>query len=399
MGLLSGVRIFSVEQYGAGPFGTQALADLGAEVIKIENPNDGGDVSRSIGPCFDNRMPATASSLFYQSFNRNKRSVALDLGTEEGRSVFRDLVVQADAVACNLRGDVPSRLGLTYDALADVKRDIVCCHLSAYGRDSSRAARPGYDYLVQAETGYFSINGEPGSMPSRFGLSIIDFMTGYCLALSIVAGLFDARRCGVGRDIEVSLYDVGLANLNYMAAWALNGDYLPEPTARSAHPSLVPCQLFPTADGWVYIMANKEKFFTRLCKQLGKPELAVDQRFNTFAARLQNREALTEILDAILRREPTTRWIERLSGFVPVAPITSMVEALRAPFTAERGMIVSVEANDGAKLHLVGSPIRTGEVAPTKAAPVLGHDTEQVLAGIGYRPERIKELRARGVLG
>ncbi|MCB1992515.1 MAG: CoA transferase, partial [Geminicoccaceae bacterium] len=161
MGLLQGVRVLAVELYGAGPFGTQALADLGAEVIKIENPKEGGDVSRSLGPHFEPGMGDTAASLFFQSFNRNKRSVALDLASPEGHAVFLDLARGADAVACNLRGDVPEKLGITYAHLAPVNRRIVCAFLSAYGRDGSRAAWPGYDYLIQAEAGYFALNGEP----------------------------------------------------------------------------------------------------------------------------------------------------------------------------------------------------------------------------------------------
>lgn len=398
MGLLSGVRILSVEQYGAGPFGTQALADLGAEVIKIENPHDGGDVSRSLGPYFQPDLPETAQSLFFQSINRNKKSLALDLSSPEGKAVFRDLVRHSDAVACNLRGDVPDRLGLTYGALAHVKPDIVCCHLTAYGRDSSRATWPGYDYLVQAETGYFALNGEPGAAPTRFGLSIIDFMTGYCLALALVAGLFDARRSGRGRDIDVSLYDVGLANLNYMAAWAMNGGYEPERSERSAHPSLVPCQLFPTRDGWVYIMANKEKFFPLLCKRLGVPELAADPRFADFAGRLAHREQLTAVLDPLFRQKDTAEWIETLSGVVPCAPILSMTEALKAPFTGERGMVAELCHPGGGSAKVVGSPFRTGDATAALPAPALGDHTDAILAGIGYDNSRIAALRSLGVL-
>ena len=218
MALLSGVRVLAVEQYGAGPFGTQALADLGAEIIKIENPQDGGDVTRSLGPFFDAGLGEGAESLFFQALNCNKKSLALDLGSAEGQKVFHELVRTADAVACNLRGDVPGRLGLTYETLGKIKPSIVCCHLTAYGREGSRSRWPGYDYMVQAETGYFSLNGEPEAPPSRFGLSIVDYATGYCLALSLVAGVLNARAGGKGRDLDVCLFDVGLANLCYLAA-------------------------------------------------------------------------------------------------------------------------------------------------------------------------------------
>ena len=398
MGVLSGVRILAVEQYGAGPFGTQALADLGAEVVKIENPKDGGDVSRSLGPFFENDLGDTAQSLFYQSINRNKKSVALDLTMPEGRAVFHDLVRGADAVACNLRGDVPDRLGLTYATLGAVNPKIACCHLTAYGRGGSRDKWPGYDYLIQAETGYFHLNGEPDSPPSRFGLSIVDFMTGYCLALATVSAVLEARQTGRGRDIDVSLFDVGLANLSYLAAWNLNRDYAPERVARSGHPSLVPCQLFPTADGWIFIMANKEKFFPALCDRLGCPELAFDPRFRSFADRLANRPALVEALDPLFRARSTAEWLERLAGAVPAGPVATMDAALHSAFVTERDMVVEIEADAGGKIRVVGSPFRTSEPAPLRAAPTLGCNTDEMLATAGYSRERITALRQQGIV-
>jgi len=398
VGLLSGIRVLAVEQYGAGPFGTQALADLGAEVIKIENPREGGDVTRSLGPYFDKRLGETSSSLFFQSINRNKKSASIDLSSAEGRSVFRDLVRTADAVACNLRGDVPAKLGITYEALAEVNPKIVCCFLSAYGREGSRAKWPGYDYLIQAETGYFSINGEPSSPPSRFGLSIVDFMSGYSLALSVVGGVLNARDTGKGREIDVCLYDVGLANLNYMAAWAANAGYEPERIARSGHPTLVPCQLFRTADGWIFIMANKEKFFPALCDRLGVPGLAVDPRFRTFEDRRKNREALSGLLDDAFSVRTTDEWLEILAGVVPAAPVADMHRALSSPFTAERKMVVDIAAKNGASLQVIGSPFRTGDPSPAVAAPELGEHTRDLLLEAGYDDAKIEELKHRGVL-
>lgn len=397
MGLLTGIRILAVEQYGAGPFGTQALADLGAEVIKIENPREGGDVTRSLGPYFDKRLGATAESLFFQSINRNKKSVALDLSQPDGREAFLDLARGADAIACNLRGDVPARLGITYAQMAAVNPGIVCCFLSAYGREGSRAAWPGYDYLIQAETGYFSINGEPASPPARFGLSIVDFMTGYGMALSLVAGVLKARETGIGRDLDICLYDVGLANLNYMAAWAANGGFEPQRLTRSAHPSLVPCQLFRTADGWIFIMANKEKFFPALCERLGCPELATDGRFRTFKDRLANKDALSDLLDAAFMKRPTAEWLPMLAGVVPAAPVADIDTALQAPFTQERGMMVDAVAETGASIRVVGSPFRTGEEAVADAAPRLGRHTDELLREAGWSDARIEDLRTRGI--
>lgn len=397
MGLLTGIRILAVEQYGAGPFGTQALADLGAEVIKIENPREGGDVTRSLGPYFDEELGATAESLFFQSINRNKKSVALDLSVPEGREAFLDLARTADAVACNLRGDVPAKLGITYEQLASVNPRIVCCFLSAYGREGSRAAWPGYDYLIQAETGYFSINGEPNSPPARFGLSIVDFMTGYCMALSLVGGVLNARQTGRGRDLDVCLYDVGLTNLNYMAAWTANQGFEPQRLARSAHPTLVPCQLFRTADGWIYVMCNKEKFFPALCEKLGRPDIAADPRFRTFRERLANREVLSDVLDAAFMTKSTAEWLPLLAGVVPAAPVADIASALTSPFTRERGMMVDAVAETGATLRVVGSPFRTGDPVAADAAPTLGRHTDEVLAEAGWSQDRIAELRTRGI--
>lgn len=398
MSVLRGLRVLAVEQYGAGPFGTQALADLGAEVIKIENPKDGGDVSRHLGPYFARDLPESAQSLFFQTLNRNKRSVAIDLSDPAGKEAFHALVRKADAVAGNLRGDVPGRLGLTYTALSAIKPEIVCCHLSAYGLDSSRARWPGYDYLIQAEAGYFTINGEPEGAPARFGLSIVDFMTGYCLALAVVSGVLEARATGKGREIDVSLFDVGLANLNYLAAWALNAGYEAERAPRSGHPSLAPCQLFTTADGWIFIMANKEKFWPLLCERLGAPELAADPRFRTFADRLANRPALTEACDPLFRRRTTAEWIGVLAGIVPCAPVLSVADALASPFVAERGGVVGLEAAGARPVKVVGSPFRTGDPAPAAAGPALGSDTDALLAEAGYSARDLQSLRQRGVI-
>ena len=293
---LAGVRILAVEQYGAGPFGSMQLADMGAEVIKIENPAEGGDVSRSVGPYF----LGDHDSHFFQAFNRNKRSITLNLRASEGQRVLRDLATTADAVLDNLRGDQPPRLGVTYDQLKSANPRIVCAHLSAYGREGARASWPGYDYLMQAEAGYLSLTGEPDQTPARFGLSIVDMMAGVYAATALLGGIVSARATGVGRDVDVSLFDTALANLNYLAAWYLNGGHAQGREPRGAHPSLTPSQLYRTADGWIFIMCNKQKFWPVLCEKVGRPEWSDDARFASFKARLENRAELTRLLDAAL---------------------------------------------------------------------------------------------------
>ena len=392
---LAGLRILAVEQYGAGPAGTVYLADLGAEVVKIENLREGGDVGRRVGPHFF----GPGDSHFFQTFNRNKRSVGLDLQSAGGRAVFRDLARKADGVLDNLRGDLPAKLGLTYDALREVNERIVCAHLSAYGREGSRASWPGYDYLMQAEAGHMSLTGDPDGPPERYGLSVVDLMTGLVACFGLLAGITSARETGRGRDVDTSLFDLALFNLNYPGTWYLNAGAVTRREKRSAHPSLVPSQLCRTRDGWLFVMCNKEKFWALLAEALGHPEWASDPRYATFAARLERRDELTAMLDDAFSREDTATWLERLAGTVPVAPVHDVAQALDNPFVAERGGVAPFRYPDGRSVDLLASPLRLSDAdLPRRAAPALGEDTDALLGEAGYSPERIEALRAAGVL-
>ena len=391
---LNGMRVLAVELYGAGPFGTMFLADQGAEVIKIENPADGGDMARAVGPHFF----APGDSLFFHSFNRNKKSLTLDLGRPEGQAVFHDLVRTADAVASNLRGDVPEKLGLVYARLKAHNPKIVCAHLSAYGRTGPRAAWPGFDYLMQAEAGYFALTGEPGGPPARFGLSIVDLMSGLGLAYALLAALTSARATGEGRDVDVSLFDMALANTCYLATWYLNDGVATTRLSRSAHPSLTPCQLYRTRDGWIYIMCNKEKFWPALCEKLGRREWIEDARFRRFADRLQHRELLTELLDGELGRRTTEEWLADFAGAVPAAPINDLTQALENPFVTEHGRLQTLVHPTEGPYRMVAPPVRAGEDAPARPAPALGEHTETLLRELGYDGARIRALRDAHVI-
>lgn len=392
---LEGLRIVAVEQYGAGPFGTQHLADLGAEVIKVENPHDGGDVGRSVGPYFF----APGDSHFYEAFNRNKRSLALDLKSERGKEIFHDLVRTTDVVFNNLRGDLPEKLGLTYGALKHLNPAIVCGHLSAYGRSGSRVSWPGYDYLMQAEAGYLSVTGEPDGPPSRMGLSIIDFMAGITAMVGVLGAVVGARATGNGRDVDVSLYDVAINNLNYVAAWYLNEGKVVVRESRSSHPSLTPSQLYRTADGWIFLMCNKEKFWRVLVEAIDRLDWTTDPRYCDYKARLANRAELTGELDAIFGSASTEEWIARLAGKVPVAPVFDVAQALDNPFAAEQGRIVTVKHPERGTIRMLASPIRLPQSQERIGiAPALGADTNQILRNLGYATEEIEALRKDGII-
>jgi len=394
--MLDGLRVVAVSQFGAGPFGTQLLADLGAEVVKIEDPAVGGDVSRQVGP-----YAADGDSLYFQSFNRGKKSLALDLKHPDGQAVLRDLVRVSHAVYNNLRGDLPAKLSLTYAALRDVNPAIVCCSLSGFGATGPRAAEPAFDYLIQGYAGWMSVTGEPDGPPGKCGVSVVDFAGGYVSMAALLAGLWDAQRSGVGRDLDVSLLDTAVSMLSYFAIWALNRDWHADRVADSGHQSLVPAQNFPTADGWIVVFCNKEKFWRALVDALELPELGGDPRFATFRDRLAHKAALLPVLAARFRERPTGEWLGRLRGRVPCAPVNTIAQALDDEQVRARGMILEVAHPGFGRLREVASPVRTAGLAASPApAPRLGQHTDQILGGLlGYDIRRIAALRASGALG
>ena len=373
---LEGIRVLTFEQFGAGPYGSMLLADLGAEVIKIENAATGGDAARHVGP----HMLAGGDSQYFQTWNMNKKSVALDIKTAEGRAGFERLVATADAVMNNLLGDQPEKLGLDYASLKRLNPRIVCLHISAYGRDNERRSWPGYDFLMQAEAGVMGLTGEPDGPPTRVGCSMVDFMTGATGATGLLACILRAQKTGIGCDVDTCLFDVAMHQLSYSAIWYLNAGEASRRQPRSAHLAVAPVQTFPTADGWIFIMCMTDKFWTNLLDALGRPEWSADPRFATSALRRQNRDALTEILDGELRKRPTREWIEAFAGLLPVAPVFEMDEALDAEFPRATGMVRTVPTADRADFRVLGNPLRIdGKRLEQVAAPPLGADNDALL--------------------
>lgn len=394
---LEDITIIALEQFGAGPFGSLQLADLGATVIKVEDPSVGGDVGRYVPPYADGE-----DSLYFEAHNRNKSSISLDINTLEGRAVFEDLVSHADVVYSNLRGDVPARLRIRYRDLKHLNPAIVCCSLSGFGMTGPRASDPGYDYVLQGLAGWMTLTGDPDGPPEKSGLSLVDYSGGFVAALSLLAGVHAARRDGMGMDCDVSLFDTAISLLTYQASWHLTSGHSPRRTRRSAHPSLVPFQVFSAKDGWLIIGAAKEKFWRRLTAVLGRPELADDPRFAGFAERAAHRLELQDLIDDILSTRTIAAWIDDLrAASVPCAPINDLPDALRDDQTVARELIVTTEHPRFGKVHQVASAVRVGTRRTSHhRAPRRGEHTDAVLHNLlGYDVDHITALREAGAFG
>lgn len=393
---LEDIRIISLEQYGAGPFGSVHLADLGADVIKIEDPNVGGDVGRYVPPYNDGE-----DSLFFETFNRNKRSLSLDLSSPAGRAVFDDLVRTSDAVYSNLRGDVPAKIGITYDDLKHLNPAIVCCSLTGFGMTGPRAKEPGYDYILQGLAGWMSVTGDPDGPPTKSGLSLVDYSGGFVAAISLLSGLHAAKRDGIGGDCDVSLYDTAMSLLTYPATWHLNAGFEPVRTKNSAHPSLVPFQAFEASDGWLVVGCAKEKFWERLVVAIDRPDLGADPRFANFALRGEHQDELLPVLEQTFATQSVGYWLSRLQpAGVPSGPINDVAQALTEPHTLARGLLVETEHPTFGEVRQVASPVRFGsEPKQYRRAPLRNEHFDEIVRDLGYSTERVAELTDQGAFG
>ena len=386
-GALDGLRVLDLSRVLAGPWASQTLADLGADVVKVERP-DGGDDTRAWGPPWlvDAHGAPTAESAYFQCANRNKRSITADLATPEGAGLVRALAAHADVLLENFKVGGLTAYGLDHAALSTLNRRLVYVSVTGFGQTGPRAPEPGYDALIQAMGGMMSITGAPdaeGGRPVRAGVAVADIFTGLYAAVGTLAALRERERSGLGQHVDLSLFDVQLAVLANQGQNALVTGRTPERLG-SAHPSIVPYQDFQTADGAVMLAVGNDGQFARLCQALGTPELAEDPRYRRNAERVANRAELLPRLQARLRTRSSAAWAAELSGRgVPCGPVNTIAEALADPQAVARGAVVELPHASGVRTPSVENPIRLSRtpVRHRGAGPLLGqHDGAAVLA-------------------
>jgi crotonobetainyl-CoA:carnitine CoA-transferase CaiB-like acyl-CoA transferase len=395
---LEGLKVLDLSRVLAGPVCTQLLADLGADVVKVERP-DSGDDTRQWGPPF---VANGGPSGYFVSCNRGKRSVALDLGHSAARQTVDDLVRRADALVENFLPDSLSRLGLEPDRLHQLNPDLVTCSISGYGRTGPLAAVPGYDLMMQASAGIMSITGEPEGMPMKVGVAITDVITGLYAAASVLAGLYARGKGRPASSFDLALADCTLASLVNVAQGALLTGQRPRRWG-NAHPQIVPYEAFATADGHLVLAVGADRQWQRLCHAIDRDEWAADERFATNPARVENREALIPQLQRVFAERTTAAWQTLLTEVeVPHSPVLSLDEVLASPQVTAREMVLDTIDSGGRGYRMLGSAIHWHDepARGAAAAPELGEHTAEVLQDwLDYPDERIEDLRHAGAFG
>jgi crotonobetainyl-CoA:carnitine CoA-transferase CaiB-like acyl-CoA transferase len=391
---LENIKVVDLTRTLAGPFCTMMLGDMGADVIKIEEP-ERGDETRSWTPFWN------GESTQFVSFNRNKRSLTVNLKEREGIDLVLSLAQKADVMIESFRTGALDRMGLGYEAVKKVKPDIIYCSISGYGRTGPMAEKPGYDLLIQAYSGLMSLTGEPDGMPLRVGFSLVDLFTGMMAYGSIVTALYHRQQTGQGQQIEAALLDGQVAAMSYHATAYFATRVVPHRMG-SGHPSLVPYQSFPAADGFFILGVANEGLWRRFCQAIERPDLMEDPRFKTNDDRVAHRAECVDALSEIFRARTVGEWVEVISGAgVPCGPINRVSDVVNDPQVLARHMIAEMSHPNVPDLKVPNSPLKLAETPPAirRPPPLLGQHNEEVLTELGYSRKQIVNLREKGVIG
>ncbi len=409
---LSHLKVLDLSRVLAGPWCTQMLADLGADVVKVERPGAGDD-TRHWGPPFlqDAQGADTDLATYYTACNRNKRAITIDMAQPQGQALVKQLAAQSDVLVENFKVGGLKHYGLDFESLHAVNPKLIYCSVTGFGQNGPYAERAGYDLMIQAMSGMMSLtghaDGEPGGGPLRMGVALIDILTGIYACSAILAAIESRHRTGLGQHIDMALLDVGMAVLANQAAGFLNTGRVPQRQG-NAHPSLAPYQTFDTLDGQMLLAVGNDGQFSRFCEAAGHPEWALDARFASNALRVQHRPALVALLLTVTRSRSTAQWVTLLEDkAVPCGPINDLAQAFADPQVQARGLVVNqpvapVNAAQAAieSISTVASPLRLQSTPPVlqRAPPALGEHTAEVLAELGLSPQAVAELRRKGVV-
>ena len=391
---LNNIKVVDLTRTLAGPFCTMMLGDMGADIVKIEEPEH-GDETRGWTPFWN------GESTQFVSFNRNKRSLSVNLKEPEGINIVQSLARDADVMIESFRAGALERMGLGYDTIKDLNPDIIYCSISGYGRTGPMANKPGYDLLIQAYSGLMNLTGDPDGMPMRVGFSLVDLFTGMMAYGSIMTALYHREQTGQGQWVEAALLDGQVAALSYHAAAYLATQNEPQRMG-SGHPSLVPYQSFPAADGFFIVGVANQGLWQRFCNALERPDLLEDPRFITNDDRVVHRAECIETLSEIFRTRAVAHWVEIISDAgVPCGPINRVSEVVQDPQVLARSMMVDIPHPKVPGLRVTGSPLKLSETPPSVRhhPPLLGQHNEEVLLELGYDAPEIAHLLEKGVIG
>ena len=398
-GPLTGLRVLDLTRVLAGPTCTQMLGDLGAEVIKIEKPGAGDD-TRGFAPPY---MPGTRESAYFVGVNRNKHSVTVDIAKPEGQALIKKLLASCDILAENFKVGALAKYGLGYEQVHAEFPGIVYCSITGFGQTGPYAPRPGYDSLIQAMGGVMSLTGEPDGLPQKVGVPVADLFAGLYGCIGILAALRHREKTGIGQQVDIGMLDTHVA---WLANQGMNYLATGENPARlgNQHPNIVPYQVFPTEDGYLVLSVGNDPTFKRFCENTGLEHLLTDERFATNAARVANRQLVTDTLTPVMRTKTTTEWVDKLEALkIGCGPINTLKQVFADPHVQARGVVVEMPHADadGGKVKVIANPVRLSETPANYriTAPMLGEHTDAVLGQLlGLGADEIAGLRERGIV-